>query len=102
MLLSSITSSTLAAVGTLGIVLAGRYSDVIRNMREVVPGAPQLLIDGLYAAIPNFRNFDFKSRAAYGDPIPGDVLGWAALYAAAYLAVLLSLGIVVFRRRDLQ
>ena len=67
--LSTLTSSSLAAVGTVGVVIVGRFSDVIRNMREVAPGAPSWLVDALYYAVPNLRNFDFKDRVSYGDPV---------------------------------
>jgi ABC-type transport system involved in multi-copper enzyme maturation permease subunit len=102
LLLSTLTSSALAAVGTVGVALAGRYSDVIRNMRQVVPGAPPSLVDGLYYLIPNFANFDFKDQVAYGDPVSASVLGLVTLYAAVYVAILLLLGILFFERRDLQ
>jgi ABC-type transport system involved in multi-copper enzyme maturation permease subunit len=102
LLLSTLTSSAIAAVGTFGVVLAGRFSDVIHNMREVAPGAPRLLVDGLYYALPNFRNFDFKDRVAYGDPVSAASLGFVTTYAAAYLAVLLLLGLLAFARRDFK
>jgi hypothetical protein len=56
------TSTALAAFASLILVVAGRFSDVIRNMKEVAPGAPAWLIQGLYYALPNYRNFDFKDR----------------------------------------
>ena len=102
MLLSSITSSMLATVGTIGLVLAGRYSDVIRNAREVAPGTPRWLLDVLYYSLPNFRNFDFKSRVAYGDPVPVEALLWVGLYAVLYIGAALSLGMAAFRSRDFQ
>jgi ABC-type transport system involved in multi-copper enzyme maturation permease subunit len=102
MLFSTVTSSTLSAVGTLGLVLAGRYSDVIRNLRDVAPDTPDWMVRALYYLIPNFRNFDFKTQVAYGEAVPLDVLGWVTLYAAVYLAVLLGLGTAIFRSRDFQ
>lgn len=102
MLFSTVTSSVLASVCTVGVVVAGRFSDVIRNMREVLPGAPGWLIDALYAVVPNFQNFDFKDRVAYGDAMPPDVLGWVTLYATAYCAIVLLLGLASFRGRDFQ
>ena len=79
MLFSTVTSSALASVLTFGVVIAGRFSDVFRNMREVLPGVPAWVSEGLYALIPNFRNFDFKDRVTYGDPVPGDVLLWVTV-----------------------
>ena len=102
MLFSTLTSSALASVFTVGVVVAGRFSDVVRNMREVAPAVPTWLIDLLYAGMPNFRNFDFKDRVVYGEPVPAAVLGWVALYAAAYVGIVLALGLASFRRRDFQ
>jgi Cu-processing system permease protein len=102
MLFSTLTSSTLSAVCTLGVALAGRYSDVIRNIREVAPDTPRLVVDFLYYAVPNFRNFDFKTRVAYGEAVPLEVLAWVAVYALVYLTVALGLGLLIFRSRDLQ
>jgi ABC-type transport system involved in multi-copper enzyme maturation permease subunit len=102
MLFSTLTSSTLASVFTVGVVIAGRFSDVVRNMREVMPGTPGWLSGILYAVIPNFRNFDFKDRVTYGDPVPPDVLIWVTVYAAAYVVIILGLGLASFRNRDFQ
>jgi ABC-type transport system involved in multi-copper enzyme maturation permease subunit len=102
MLFSTLTSSALAAVCTVGVVVGGRFSDVIRNMREVAPGAPTWAVDVLYNVIPNFRNFDFKDRVVYGDPVTASVLGWVTLYGTLYVAIALALGLVVFRTRDFQ
>jgi ABC-type transport system involved in multi-copper enzyme maturation permease subunit len=102
LLFSTLTSPALAAVCTVGVVLAGRFSDVIRNMREVAPGVPGWLPTGLYYVLPNFRHFDFKDRVVYGDPVPAQTLLWVTGYAAAYAAFLIVLGLSAFRRRDLQ
>jgi ABC-type transport system involved in multi-copper enzyme maturation permease subunit len=102
LLLSTQTSPALAAVGTVGVVLAGRYSDVIRNMRQVAPGAPPELVSVLYYLLPNFANFDFKDKVAYGDPVGLGTLAYVTLYAGAYIALLLTVGLISFGRRDLQ
>jgi ABC-type transport system involved in multi-copper enzyme maturation permease subunit len=102
MLFSTLTSSALASVLTVGVVVAGRFSDVVRNMREVAPSVPTWLVDLLGAAMPNFRNFDFKDRVVYGEAVPAGVLGWVTLYAAAYVGIVLALGLASFRRRDFQ
>jgi ABC-type transport system involved in multi-copper enzyme maturation permease subunit len=100
MLFSTLTSSTLASVFTVGVVLGGRFSDVVRNMRQVAPSVPTWLVDLLY--LPNFRNFEFKDRVVYGEAVPAAVLGWVTAYAAAYVGIVLVLGLASFRRRDFQ
>jgi ABC-type transport system involved in multi-copper enzyme maturation permease subunit len=102
MFFSSISSSALAAVFTVGLVIGGRFTDVIKNMREVVPGTPKWLVNTLYYLLPNFRNFDFKDRAAYGDPIAFSTLGQVTLYATLYMALVLVGGLASFRSRDFQ
>lgn len=102
MLFSTLTSSALAAVCTVGVVVAGRYSDVVRNMREVLPQAPGSLVMLLYRVIPDFAKLDFKDRVAYGDPVGASVLALVTAYAAAYTTIVLLLGLWAFRARDFQ
>jgi ABC-type transport system involved in multi-copper enzyme maturation permease subunit len=102
LLFSTLSSSALAAVFTVGVVVAGRFSDVVRNMREVAPGAPAWLVRLLYYLLPNFRNFDFKDRVAYGDPVALSSMGLVTAYAAAYIGVVLVLGLAAFRSRQLS
>jgi ABC-type transport system involved in multi-copper enzyme maturation permease subunit len=101
LLFSALSSSMLAAVGTVILVVAGHFSDIIRNMRQVVPGTPHWLSGVLYYTLPNFRDFDLKTRVVHFEPIAASDLGWITLYAAAYVAVVLGLALTVFRSRDL-
>ncbi|HET7295100.1 MAG TPA: ABC transporter permease [Vicinamibacteria bacterium] len=94
------TSTLVATLSTLAMVVAGRYGDVIRNMRDVT-NVPQWLVTGLYLALPNFHNFDVKTEIVYGDPVPAVQLAWMAAYAAAYAGALLSAAQLAFARRDL-
>lgn len=102
LLLSTLTSSALAAAATLGLVVAGRFSDVIRNMQEVAPGAPSWLIQLLYYALPNLRNFDLKDRVVHGDPVSAADLSWITLYGVVYMAIALFAATLVFRSKDLK
>jgi ABC-type transport system involved in multi-copper enzyme maturation permease subunit len=99
---STLTSSALAAVCTVSTVAAGRYSDVIYNMKDVIPDAPVALIQLLYYALPNFRNFDFKDRVVYGDPVAAADLAWTTAYAAVYIGLLLTASVLAFARKELQ
>lgn len=98
---STITSSALASVSTLGLVVAGRFADVVRNVGQVAPGVPDWLARGLYLALPNFLNFDLKNRVVYGDPLPAGTMAFLTLYAAAWVGGLLGAALLVFRGRDL-
>jgi ABC-type transport system involved in multi-copper enzyme maturation permease subunit len=102
MLFSTLTSAALAAVFTVGVVVGGRFADVVRNMREVAPGVPGWVTEALYAILPNFRSFDFKDRVAYGEAVPADVLAWVTAYGAVWVAIVLVAGLLSFRSRDFQ
>lgn len=95
------SSSALAAICTVAVVAAGRFSDVIQNMRDVAD-VPAWLVMGIYYALPNFGNFDLKNRVVYGDPVSASHLWFVTLYAAAYVLVLLGAAHLRFRSRDLQ
>jgi ABC-type transport system involved in multi-copper enzyme maturation permease subunit len=101
LLFSTLTSTVLAAICTTALVVAGRFVDVIRNMHDVVPGAPLWLTNGLYHIIPNLQFFNFKEEAVYGDPIPMLTIVWVVAYGAAYSATALLLAVAAFRRREM-
>jgi ABC-type transport system involved in multi-copper enzyme maturation permease subunit len=102
LLFSTLTSSALAAVCTVGVVVAGRFADVIGNMRQVMPAVPGWLVQALYYGIPNYRNFDVKDRVTYGDPVAWTTLGWITLYGLLYTGVVLAAGLNLFRRREIN
>jgi len=102
LLFSTLTSSALALVLSVCVVVVGRFADVIRNMREVAPGVPAWATQVLYYALPNLRNFDLKTRVVYGDPVLSSDLGWIGVYAASYVAIVLGLAFAAFRSKDLQ
>lgn len=96
------STAAFAAVCTVCAVVAGRFSDVIHNMTEVIPDAPAWLINFLYYSLPNFKNFDLKERVVYADPVSaGDLLSLTA-YAAAYAGLALSAAMLVFERKELK
>ena len=102
LLFSAVTSTALAAVCTVCVVLAGRFADVVRNMKQVAPGVPDALVTVVYAALPNFSSLDLKAAVAYGDPVSWRELGWLTLYAALYVTALLGAGVGAFRRKEFQ
>ena len=98
---SVITNSVLASAFSIIVVMGGRFSDVVRNMADVMPGVPKALPRLLYVALPNFQNFDYKLTSVYGDPIAFDTLVLATLYCAVYAGILLTLAAAAFERKEL-
>jgi ABC-type transport system involved in multi-copper enzyme maturation permease subunit len=103
LLFSTVASTAaFAAVCTVCAVVAGRFSDVIHNMTEVIPDAPAIAINLLYYALPNFKDFDFKDRVVYGDPVAALDLLMVTGYAVGYVGVALGLAMLVFRGKELK
>jgi len=100
--LSATASRPLALLGATIICVLGRVTDVLKNASLILEGFPDWLGKGLYATLPNLLSFDLKTRAIYGDPIPGSLLLYLALYALAYITALLALAALAFERRDLK
>lgn len=101
LLLSTLTSSTMAAVCTFAVVVVGRYADVIRNMRQVVPAIPAWLAETVYLILPDFSRFELKNAIVHGENVPLGTLAVIVAYALCYSTVLLGLAALAFRRKDL-
>ncbi len=95
------SSQLLATLWTFSLVVAGRFSDVVRNMQQVT-SVPRWLSETLYYLLPNYRNFDLKARAVYGEAVSPDLLAWITAYAALYLSAVLFGAHQAFRRRELS
>ena len=102
MLFSTVTSSAMASVCTVSLVVAGRFSDVIRNMSQVTSGVPTPFIEVMYWLLPNFRNFDFKNAVVYGLPVPPELLALVTGYAVVYGGVVMLLALAALRSKDFQ
>jgi Cu-processing system permease protein len=100
-LLSMLTSPIVALLGTIGLVMAGRMSDVVRHARQVMPEAPDWLITVIFNIIPNFRTMDLKEAMVYGDPVDGMRVVYITAYAVVYTTIVLFLAVGAFRRREL-
>lgn len=100
--LSTTSSRSLALMGSTILCVLGRMSDVLKNASLILEGFPDWLGKTIYYVVPNLQNFDLKTRAVYGDALPLAVLVDLTAYAAAYVAALLALAAMAFRRRDLK
>jgi Cu-processing system permease protein len=97
-LFSSLTSSTLAAIFTLSLVVAGHLSNEMRNLWK---GSGEWVARAIWYLVPNLGSLSLNEAVVYRTaPPPGT---WtAALYAALYAATALALASALFERRDLR
>lgn len=97
-LFSSITSTTLAAIFSLAVALAGQYTSEVRALWQG-PGTwvPRLL----WYLLPNLGALNANDSVIYRTPPPAQA--WlAALYALLYAGAALSIAALAFEKRDLR
>jgi Cu-processing system permease protein len=96
-LFSSLTNSTLASIFTLAFAVAGHFSrEVFTFYRD------QQFVRWVAYVIPNLGSLDFKVPVVYQAAVPAGRLAWPLVYAALYVASILSLASAIFARRDFR
>jgi ABC-type transport system involved in multi-copper enzyme maturation permease subunit len=100
---STFSTPILSAALTFGFFIVGHFSTDLRNFDLVVDSpAAVRLARGLYWVLPNLGQFDVKSQVVHGQPVPIGYMALTAGYAALYTAMLLTVAIFVFSRRDFK
>jgi ABC-type transport system involved in multi-copper enzyme maturation permease subunit len=100
------TSFFLPVFGTISVYLAGSasqevYEYISGDYAKSLSPVAKKLIAGVYYVLPNFAAFQLKVQAIYGLPLSPAGLGYMVLYFLVYTAILLSLSVWVFNRREL-
>jgi ABC-type transport system involved in multi-copper enzyme maturation permease subunit len=100
---STYSSAILSAAFTFGLVIAGHFSQDLRNFDQVTDSqAAQGVARAFYYVLPNLSFFDVKARVVHADPVRAVEVGLAAGYAALYVGALLTLAVWIFSRRDFK
>jgi ABC-type transport system involved in multi-copper enzyme maturation permease subunit len=101
-LFSTFTTSTLAAIFTLSLVVSGHLaSDLVRHWSKQGEAAAWIG-KALYVLVPNLEALNFKEAMVYKDALGGAPVALAFLYGALYAAGVTALATAVFARRDLR
>jgi ABC-type transport system involved in multi-copper enzyme maturation permease subunit len=100
---STFSSPMLSAALTFGLYIVGHFSGDLRNFQQVVDSpAAAGFARGLYWVLPNLSQFDVKSDVVHGVHVPLGYLAMTGVYAALYIALLLTIAAQVFSRRDFK
>jgi len=100
---SSFAGTLPATFMTASLYLAGHLSpDLYRAASRSKALAVELLGKGVYYLLPNLDRLNLRPRATYGVVTPAAEFLGAAAYGLAYSAVLLTLAVLLFRRRDFK
>ncbi|HEY4743958.1 MAG TPA: ABC transporter permease subunit [Desulfuromonadaceae bacterium] len=70
------------------------------ELSQIAP-VTKMVVKAAYYLFPNLALFDLKTNAAHGIPIHLSQLGFAVLYGVGYATAVLSLTVIIFRRKEL-
>ncbi len=103
LLFSSFSSPALSALLTFFVFVIGHFSSDLKELGNSMGGAAaRWLFRGLYYLLPNLQNLSFITPAAHGQTPPSASIAAAILYALIYIAVILSVATLIFRRRNFK
>lgn len=101
------TSSIFPFLATLALWVIGNSTQTIMNYMQTNGADPHMtpllryILQGVYYLFPNLTLLDFKVYAIYGLPIALSQIAFALAYGVVYTALLISLAIWLFRKRDM-
>ena len=102
-LFSSFSSPSLSALLTFFVFIIGHMSASLRDLAATLGSRSAVIFfEAVYYLLPNLAHFSFRTEAANGMIPTGAMLGGAALYAVIYIAILLTISILIFRRRNFK
>ncbi len=102
-LFSSFSSPSLSALLTFFVFIIGHMSSSLRDLAASLGSrAAVIFFETIYYLLPNLAHFSFRTEAANGLIPSGSMLSGAAVYALVYIAILLTLTILIFSRRNFK
>lgn len=92
-----------AAILTAGVWAIGHLTWGLTALIERVPSAGLGTVIGLiYYVLPNLETFNIRAQVVHDLPVAPLYYLNALVYAAAYTTAMLTLAVLIFRRRDLK
>ncbi len=100
---SSFSSPALSALLTFLVWVIGHFSASLRDLAENLGSSgAKFLFGAIYYVFPNLSHFEFVTLAARGDAPPILYIAELLLYTIVFDVILISIAIVIFRRRNLK
>ena len=103
LLFSCFTTPLLAILFTTGIYIVGLYVQELRDLPVAVmsPGMT-FFTKTLSYLLPNFENFNIMAMAAHSRQVPVTLIVQNSLYTAIYCAIVLTVAVLAFSKRNLK
>jgi len=108
-LFSTFSTPALSALFTLFLWIIGHFGNDLNSFGQTLKSVPvQRLCRFLYYALPNFADFQILDgrfvlqTVGYSQTMNWHACAGVVFYCVVYVALVLSLGIVIFNRRDFK
>lgn len=99
---SALSTPVLSSLYTLGLFLAGQWSDDVRQFATKAPEGLRVTLEVVANLLPNLTLFNMRTLASGGEVTTVLHLGVATAYAALYCGCVLALGAAAFESRDFK
>ena len=102
-LFSSFSTPALSALLTFFVFVIGHFSASLKNVAdELGSESARYLFGAVYYLLPNLSHFTYITETSNGIAVPVSLLVAATLFGLAYNAVILSVTVMIFSRRNFK
>lgn len=100
-LFSCFSTPILSSIFSFSFYLIGHLSWGLETLiNKVKSGAARALLQVFYTLLPDLENFNFKTEVVHKLPIPAKFFFFSTLYGIFYTLFILTLAVLVLRKRD--
>jgi len=102
-LFSSFSTPTLSALFTFLVFIIGHLSSSLKDFAAVLGSRmANYIFTSIYYLFPNLAHFSFRTEAANGLVPSIAMVGAAFIYAIVYVAILMTISIMIFRNKNFK
>jgi ABC-type transport system involved in multi-copper enzyme maturation permease subunit len=100
---SSFSTPALSALLTFFVFVIGNFSASLRELGQgLSSNVAKTVLDVMYYVLPNLSQFSFITETSNGMSAPTPMIAGSLLYAVLYDVILLTITVVIFKRRNFK
>jgi ABC-type transport system involved in multi-copper enzyme maturation permease subunit len=100
-LFSCFSTPILSSIFSLSFYLIGHISWGLETLiQKIRPGFSKVLVQIVYILLPNLENFNIKTEVVHYLPIPSQLIFFSTLYGIFYTLFVLTIAVLIFRKRN--
>ncbi len=101
LLFSCFSTPILSSLFSLSFYLIGHTAWGLETLiKKIPPGTGRTLVRIFYYFLPDLENFNFKTEVVHSLPLPSSAFFYSILYGIFYTLFILTIALLIFRKRD--